>query len=602
MKFFLKETVPVFILIFALSGMAQKTSKKAPAEKKAAAAVEKEEGDSTAAETAPEKKAEKAGPQTAEDFQKLGDKELKKGRVEKAMEAYRKCLELGGDDSAYSNVALALGRHLHKKGEYEEAVDFLGRVQGKSAATLSFKVMFAGALQKTGSNDSAIALMKPYGTSTKIAIRTRRKIYRILGDAYVEKKKIEDAAKWYNKFIRVGGKRTPDMVFLIASSYETTKPSTAIAIYKKNIRRFPKDFRNFLHLGQIYANSNATRKASPPFMKKAVALADTAPETWLAIGRVYGRLGMKDNELTAYRTCLKYDDTNLEAKIRIGAILLEQGKTEDAIDYLMQAHKQAPDSLGPMMALASAYQRTGRTDDAVEMFKKLKKAQPKNLEVRKQLALIYQAREKDQQAIEEIEGALAIERDYELLVPYAQLLVKVGRADEAEPQLEEILGMMPDNIEALMAMAAVKRAQKKYDEAIEVYKEVNIYDPQNPRTLYLMGETYLEEESKVKWAQTFFKRSLKADPNFALAEVGMAKVARLYKKNDEFERRLAKAASMAPDDPEVKRAIDIARNPRLANKPKAEPVVKDAPEEVAGDADDGKNKKEKKKRKKRRRR
>jgi tetratricopeptide (TPR) repeat protein len=596
MKFSLKDAVFISILILAQFSFAQKKSKKASTAKKAVTAVEKKGGN---ADTAAAKKAEETGPQTADDFQKLGDSQLKKKKVEAAMEAYKKCLELGGNDPAYSNVAFALGRHLHQKGEYKEAVEYLGKVQGKPSKTLSFKVMLAGALQKTGNNDSAIALMAPYGASTKITAKTRKKIYLILGAAYEEKKKIEDAAKWYNKYIRVGGKRTPDMVFLIASSYETTKPPTAIAIYKKNIKRFPKDFRNFLHIGKIYANSNTTRKAAIAFMKKAVTLADTAPATWLEIGRVYGRLSLKDNELAAYRTCLKNDDTNLEAKIRIGTILLEQGKAEDAIDYLMQAHRQAPDSIGPMMALASAYRRTGKSQDAMEMLKKLKKAQPKNIEVRKQLAFIYQGEEKDKKAIEEIEGALAIERDYELLVPYAQLLVKVGRADEAVPHLEEILGMMPDNIDALLTMATVFRAQKKYEEAINVYKEIGIYDPQNPRILYYMGETYLSQK-KAKWADTFFKRSLKSDPSFALAEVGLAKVAKLYKKMDEFEQRLAKASSMAPDDPEVRKAIEIARNPSLAEKPKSSVKASDddvSKEDVADSKD-----KEKKKRKKRKKR
>ena len=36
-------------------------------------------------------------------------------------------------------------------------------------------------------------------------------------------------------------------------------------------------------------------------------------------------------------------------------------------------------------------------------------------------------------------------------------------------------------------------------------------------------------QSKVKWAEMFYQRALKADPKYALAELGLARLAKLVK-------------------------------------------------------------------------
>ena len=63
--------------------------------------------------------AEATGPETAADFQKAGDLAMKKGKVEDAVAAYKQCLEKAGDDPAFDKVALAVGRHYNKTGDFK---------------------------------------------------------------------------------------------------------------------------------------------------------------------------------------------------------------------------------------------------------------------------------------------------------------------------------------------------------------------------------------------------------------------------------------------------------------------------------------------------
>ena len=68
------------------------------------------------------------------------------------MEAYKKCLELAGDDPAYSSVALKVAKHLHDKKEFNDALTYFDKVQGKVATYVSFKIMVARSQQKIGNN------------------------------------------------------------------------------------------------------------------------------------------------------------------------------------------------------------------------------------------------------------------------------------------------------------------------------------------------------------------------------------------------------------------------------------------------------------------
>ncbi|MBN1578290.1 MAG: tetratricopeptide repeat protein [Chitinispirillaceae bacterium] len=556
-------------------------------------------GDSTAHDTAAAAKKSAKREPTADDFRKQGDQFARKGQSKKAMDAYRKCLEMSGeDDTANGRIFLSLGKYYHGKKEYKEALQYFSKAKGKATERLAFKIVLAEALQQTGKNDSAIGLLEPFAANPKLATKLNKGMFKILGDAYFKSDSTAKAVKWYGKYLMLGGVKTADMAYLIASYKEETVPAKAKPAYQANIKSYPNDYRNFLRLGKMQAKSRATLQSALGLFKKAASLTDTVPSIWIEIGKVNASLGKRDDELEAYRTCLRADSANLDAKIRIGTALLDRGSTEDAIAYLEKAHKQAPDSSGPMVALSYAYVKTGKSKKAIELLEKIKAVQPKNLEVRKQLVGAYEATGQDQKALGEINGALEVERDYELLLAGGKLMVKMGKFDDAVMMLEEVLGTMPESIDALMLMATAKRGQQKPDEAVEVYKEISVLDPKYAPALYERAEVHLEQQ-KAQWADMFYKRALAADSQFALAEVGLAKLELLYKKRDACEAHLAKASSMAPGDPVVQKAIDDVRNPK---KPSAtgENVKSAAAASDDGNAaprDEGRKKEKKKRRK-----
>lgn len=550
-------TLGTVLMAIQFSWATEKPAKETPSAQPAAnqTAAQSPLADSAASAAAAPKEV------TAEELRRTGDQQMKKGLTDKAIESYRQCIEKSEPgDTANGRIYLALGKYSFEKQQYGEALDYFAKAGGKGAETLSFKLMVAEALQKNGKNDSATALLEPFAANPKMATKLNREMFRILGDAAVAAGNQEKAAVWFGKYIVLGGVKTADMAYLIALEQEKSVPAKAKLAYEANIKKYPNDYRNFLRLGMLMSKSRATLPQALANLTKAASLTDTVPSIWIEIGKVNASMGKRDEEREAYRTCLRADANNLEAKIRLGSALLESGSTDEAIPYLEQAHKQAPDSTAPMAVLATAYLKSSKPKKAVELLQKLKTAQSGNIEVRRQLVQAYQTLGDDKKALEEINGALEIERDYELLIAGAKLMVKTGKVDEAVVMLEEVLGMMPESVDALMIMAQAKRSANLLDEAVEIYKEVAVLDPKYAPALFERAEVHLAQ-SKVKWAEMFYQRAISADPQYALAEVGLAKVQALMKNSDSVAIYLHKAELLAPDDPLVRSEIEKVRNP-----------------------------------------
>jgi tetratricopeptide (TPR) repeat protein len=423
------------------------------------------------------------------------------------------------------------------------------------------QAMIGRSMYYSGKNKEAIAFLEPLAASPKLPVDVRRELLKTIGDAYGKVDMADKAVAWYGKYLKQGGTKNADIMFMMAWSLDVRSPARAKPLYEENIKKYPSDYRNYLYLGVVLSKNKATLQRSSAMLKKAIACAPRQAAAWIDIARVFGRMGKTDEELSAYKSCLKADSANFEAKARIGTILLKKGEVIEALNLLEEAHAMAPDSIGPMVSLASAYLKTGKAVEAVGLLVKAKAARPKDPLVRKQLFEAYSASGQDQPALEEIKALLDLKRDNESLLIYGKLLLKMGKLDEAASAMEDIRSTAPENLEALMTLAKVLRAQKKLNEAIQLYTEMSSIDPKYAPALFERAEVYRAQD-KVKWAEQFYKRALEADPKMGLADLGLAKLALVYKNRTLYLELLDKAAALDPENPEIKQELENSKSPK----------------------------------------
>lgn len=329
-------------------------------------------------------------------------------------------------------------------------------------------------------------------------------------------------------------------------------------LYESNIKEYSTDYRNFLRLGLIYSEKKETLSKAVPMLKRVTDLAASMPAVWLELGRVYGKMGKEDEELQAYRRYSETDPQNLEANKRIGILLMRKGLVNEALVYLEISNTHQPDDPVVMSMLAKGYIKTNRSNEAIELLKKAKEAKKDDPDIRFMLFELYQKLGQNDKAQEEIKALVDMKREPRYLMLYAEALLIQGKHKEAENTVEDILAVDPENIDALLIKARILTSRKKYDEAIEVFKEISFINPEHPKALYLRAETHFLQ-SKPQWAETFYKRALRADPKFALAELGLAKIAKLRKDTAGYKEHLEAARKLDPDNEQIQEEIKKSR-------------------------------------------
>jgi len=485
-------------------------------------------------------------PKAKEEFRSLGRLYEKQKKPEQAMKAYMKYLDRGAKDP---KVAQNVGKYAIEKGKFDVAYKYLSTIQGEAANDFDHLLLLGEAAFEIGKYKETVgAYTRLLERKPKMAVK--KQLTSTLAKAYEKMGNNVDAAKMYAAYNKLAGGRDAEAAYKSARLQEKANPSAAVAIYKTNVKVFPKDARNFLRLGLIYSKDKKKLQSSVAMLKKAASLADTVPKVWLELAQVYGELGKEDDELKAYKQYAKFDAQNVLANKRIGLLLMKKGQTRDGMIYLETANALSPDDPEVMMALAEGYVQTNRKKEAIDLLMRVKKAQPKNAEVRYRIFSMLKGEGRLDEARREMEQLLQLKRENKFLKEYAELLVKMDKVKEALDKLEDILATDPENISALMLKAQILTMMEKYSDAIEIYKEISYIDPDHAEALSRRADVHLME-SKIQWASTFYQRALRADPKHASAYLGLAKVAKMTKRKDEYLKNIKQAYKLDPKDSEI---------------------------------------------------
>lgn len=485
-------------------------------------------------------------PDSSVHYRALGDAYLAQGDSAAAIQQYERFLSNGGKSS---RVALQVGTFYFDRRRFEDAAAYLSGVQGKMSQSLECLMMLGESMYNLGEYNQA---WPPLRTAANRYTRSDQwpRITETLIKSYIAIGERRKAEYWVKKFAKVSKRRSPDVAFYRAYLLEKSSPSKARSHYEKNTRSFSSDHRNFLRLGLLLSKDRKTLSSSLANLRKAVSLADTIPQAWLEIARVYRHLGKKDDELRALQVYLASDPQNPEATARVGELMLSSGKTKEALEKLEKANRDTDDPQ-VLQALARGYAMSGQYGKAISALEKAKTLAPNDITVGKRLVDLYRRNGDTRNTLGELKRLLGIRRDNPTLFLYAKLSHQAGKYNQAHDAIENIRATDPTHIPSLMLLGEVLRAQGKHEDAVEIYEEITFIDDENVDALYERAETHLEK-GQVHWAETFYKRTLKKQSDHALSVLGLAKVARLRKDMSGYRAYLSRARRLDPENEEIR--------------------------------------------------
>jgi len=499
-------------------------------------------------------KALKANPSAKKEYKDLGDLYMKQKLNAEAIAAYTTYLDKVTNDE---EVAKVVADYYYNAKKYADAYKYYGMVKNDNSATFNISYGLS-ALYAKDYPGSILILEKVRVSSEKIS--NRDVAYKALAEAYESHRKPEKAVEVLYDYIKLPGVKDPDAAYRIAAVYEAIDLNKAVQMYKENITTYPKDYRNYVKLGFYYSKMKGSEKNAMAYLQRAVKIADTLSDVWLELGTLYSRTGRSEEMLNAYRKYIEVEPNNVQIQARIGEELLAKGMVEDAMVFLEMANAQEENNPKYMTLLARGYLMTDRQKEGVRLIEKVIKAAKGSIDddLRMTLTDVYIETQDYTKAINELKEIMKTNTSTKVQTKYAKALIASGKVADALKIAEQIKAKEPENIDIHMMIGEIKVIQKKYNDAIETYKEILYVDQNYAPALCERANVYLLQ-GKLQWAQTFYDRALKVDPNNALVYLGLARLSKEKKDYATYAEMLEKARKLAPQNREIQAELRSAR-------------------------------------------
>lgn len=197
-----------------------------------------------------------------------------------------------------------------------------------------------------------------------------------------------------------------------------------------------------------------------------------------------------------------------------------------------------------------SWRQLGFWKDDYTLFSRSLSLDPFNYLSHSALASHYIVRKDYSSALSHFEQALAISpgNPY-IMYEQANLLVKIGRKDEAIRILREALRSKPNHFDARLNLANLLFIRGKLDEAMVHYKVLIHMNPGDPRAYYNLGNAHLRK-SDLTEAEGYFRKSLQIRPDWVEALYGLALVYTARQEYAQAVETLQAIRGIQPSNPE----------------------------------------------------
>ncbi|HEX3372400.1 MAG TPA: DUF6584 family protein [Candidatus Acidoferrales bacterium] len=243
-----------------------------------------------------------------------------------------------------------------------------------------------------------------------------------------------------------------------------------------------------------------------------LAPTDSDAELWLA--RLYRLQNEQEKAEAVLRTLLAREPANENGVEQLTQLLLDEGKSEEAVTSLQAILQRAPT---PRLweLLGDAYNQIHDLPNAEQAYRKASESQPGDLNHHKELAQTLLAEEKFPEALEQYQGLVEMEPDdADNYLRLAEIYRQMKQLDKAEQNILLAKQRAPNNLEVIYYEATIYEDQGRIDDSIRVLsdavtavKSESEFAPSRRRTLAILyqqlGQLYREASNYTAAVNTF---------------------------------------------------------------------------------------------------
>ena len=263
------------------------------------------------------------------------------------------------------------------------------------------------------------------------------------------------------------------------------------------------------------------------FFNHVVALNPHARNAHLNLAKALAEAGRVEEAHAAGLVAIERRPDDAKAHTSVGGVLLTMGRLDEVEEHLARALALAPGYLHAWRYMAELWRRQGRHDEAIEAFRKVLVDDPMSALAHAGLGMALLETKRYQEALEAMGRALQLDPASPHAVTLhrftGRALQALGRNEAAVAHFERAVALDPRNPKALDQLARARFQDRRYQEAVELYRTVLAVLPDNAQAHANLGAT-LYRLDRPEDALRSFERALFLDPGLETARRGLAQM------------------------------------------------------------------------------
>ena len=263
---------------------------------------------------------------------------------------------------------------------------------------------------------------------------------------------------------------------------------------------------------------------------------------------------------------IKNDQKNYILYNIYGAILNDQKKFEEAINYYKKSIKINPDYAEGYNNLGSAYYKLKKFNESISSYSKAIKIKPNFSKALNNLGVTFKEIGKLDESVESYQKAIKINPDYaEAYNNLGVTFKEIGKLDESFENYKKAININPNYVEAYNNIGIVYKILGKLDESIKNYKKAININP-NYAEAYNNFGNLLNESGDIENAIINYKKAIKINPNFTEVYSNLGDLLREIGKVDEAKECFNKLTALDPKNISYKINSNLLTIPILKSK------------------------------------
>jgi tetratricopeptide (TPR) repeat protein len=295
--------------------------------------------------------------------------------------------------------------------------------------------------------------------------------------------------------------------------------------YRNALKLIPEDFRWGYLLANIFQGDGRAEESASYYKLTRKLRPDYQPAA-VNLGNLYLRQNRLDEARTSFTEALTIDVNCAACRYGLGQTALSAREYKQAVEYLEQALKEAPQANRIHYALAMAYRSLGDIEKARTH---LEQQGPVGVRVADPL----------------IDGLRQLIRGDRLHLIQGRRAFDAGRFSEAADEFRKAIAANPNGLPARVNLGAALAQMEDVAGAVEQYQQALKIDPANGTAHYNLG-FLLAKQNQHEQAIIHFQAVLALNPSDTESRFGLAQE---LQKSDRVDEASAELSRVVQSDP-----------------------------------------------------